>query len=104
MTGGGGEDGGEDWLAMNSILPGPVGEEQPGEESTHTWPKRHAVHRDLYNPYSSLTTRCHVREGYCGGVATGRGEVRGVAVYGPRPAEEVSQLEGREHICCSLAN
>ena len=80
----------EDWEAAQGIPPSLDGEEQPGEESTHTWPKRHTVRHDNYNPYSSLTTRCHVREGYRGGVATGgRGE-RVVATYGHRPAEEVS--------------
>eukprot|EP00731_Ephydatia_muelleri_P004649 Em0002g825a len=80
----------EEGLTMHNVPPELPGEEQSGEENTNTWPKRHGVRHGNHNPYSSMTTRCHVREGYCGGVASGRGEDRDVAVlYEPtRPADE----------------
>lgn len=83
-------------LAMHGIPPELLGEEQSGEEHMNTWPKRHGVRPGNHNPYSSMTTRCHVREGYRGGVASGRGEDRGVAMlYGStRPMDEVSSRSG----------
>ena len=85
-----------------------LGEEQSGGENTNTWPTRHSVCHGNHNPYSCMTTRCHVKEGYCGGVASGRGENRGVAeLYRPtRPADEVSCCvvgRGMTILVCYLA-
>ena len=93
---------------MHNVPPELPGEEQSGEENTNTWPKRHGIRHGKNNPYSCMMTRCHIREGYCGGLVLGRGKNRGVAeLYRPtRPADEVSCCvvgRGMTILACYLA-